>query len=92
MTIGAHSLNHPRLRLLPEDAARHEMAESKARLEAEFGKPVTHFAYPVGDPTSAGRREFRLAQDIGFATAVTTRPGVLFPNMPERYMPCRAFP
>ncbi|MCU0820470.1 MAG: polysaccharide deacetylase family protein [Beijerinckiaceae bacterium] len=80
VTIGAHSLNHPRLRLLPEEAARHEMAASKARLEAEFGKPVKHFAYPVGDPTSAGARDFRLAGEVGFETAVTTRPGVLFPE------------
>jgi peptidoglycan/xylan/chitin deacetylase (PgdA/CDA1 family) len=39
---------------------------------------VRHFAYPVGDPGSAGPREFRLALDAGFATAVTTRPGHLF--------------
>jgi hypothetical protein len=32
----------------------------------------------VGDPTSAGPREFRIALDLGFKTAVTTRPGVLF--------------
>ena len=34
----------------------------------------------MGDATSAGPREFRLAQEAGFATAVTTRPGVLFPE------------
>jgi hypothetical protein len=32
----------------------------------------------VGDPTSAGEREFRIAAQIGYKTAVTTRPGVLF--------------
>jgi peptidoglycan/xylan/chitin deacetylase (PgdA/CDA1 family) len=37
-----------------------------------------HLAYPVGDPTSAGPREFRIAAELGFKTAVTTRPGVLF--------------
>jgi peptidoglycan/xylan/chitin deacetylase (PgdA/CDA1 family) len=35
-------------------------------------------AYPVGDPTSAGPREFRIAAELGFKTAVTTRPGVIF--------------
>jgi peptidoglycan/xylan/chitin deacetylase (PgdA/CDA1 family) len=38
-----------------------------------------HLAYPVGDPTSAGPREFAMAADLGFATAVTTRKGMLFP-------------
>jgi peptidoglycan/xylan/chitin deacetylase (PgdA/CDA1 family) len=80
VTIGAHSIHHPRLRLLPEDSARMEMSASRARLEQELGKPVRHFAYPVGDPSSAGARDFRLAHEAGFDTAVTTRPGVLFPE------------
>ena len=36
------------------------------------------FAFPVGDATSAGPREFGVAKDLGFLTAVTTRPGVLY--------------
>ena len=32
----------------------------------------------MGDPGSAGPREFALARELGFATAVTTRPGHLF--------------
>jgi peptidoglycan/xylan/chitin deacetylase (PgdA/CDA1 family) len=37
-----------------------------------------HLSYPVGDSTAAGPREFRTAAELGFKTAVTTRPGVLF--------------
>ena len=59
-------------------AVRAEMEMSRAVLEAALGKRPNHLAYPVGDPTSAGPREFRLAADLGFKTAVTTRPGVLF--------------
>lgn len=54
------------------------MERSKAELEASLGVKVRHFAYPVGDATSAGRREFELARAIGFEAAVATRPGVLF--------------
>ena len=60
------------------------MAGSKAALEARLGIPVRHFAYPVGDPSSAGPREFELAREIGFETAVTTRPGMLFDDHAER--------
>ena len=42
--------------------------------------PIRHFAYPVGDPGSAGPREFALALEAGFDSAVTTRPGHLFPE------------
>jgi peptidoglycan/xylan/chitin deacetylase (PgdA/CDA1 family) len=78
--FGAHSMSHPRLRQIPEDQARAEMAESRVVLERELGRPCPHFAYPVGDPTSAGPREFALAEDLGFASAVTTRPGMIFPE------------
>jgi peptidoglycan/xylan/chitin deacetylase (PgdA/CDA1 family) len=76
--FGAHSMTHPRLRQIPETQARAEMAESRRVLELELGRPCPHFAYPVGDPTSAGPREFKLATELGFASAVTTRPGMIF--------------
>lgn len=78
-TIGAHTVNHPMLKKLSSEAAvRTEMEQSRAVLEAALGKRPDHLAYPVGDPTSAGPREFRIAAELGFKTAVTTRPGVLF--------------
>ena len=78
-TIGAHTVNHMMLRKVPSDATvRAEMEMSRAVLEAALGQRPQHLAYPVGDPTSAGPREFRIAAELGFKTAVTTRPGVLF--------------
>jgi peptidoglycan/xylan/chitin deacetylase (PgdA/CDA1 family) len=61
-----------------EQAVRAEMEQSRAVIEAALGKRPHHLAYPVGDPTSAGAREFRIASELGFKTAVTTRPGVIF--------------
>lgn len=78
VTIGAHTLTHPMLAKHPAEFARREIVESKARLEAELGIPIRHFAYPVGDRTSAGPREFGMAREAGFAAAVTTRPGHIF--------------
>jgi peptidoglycan/xylan/chitin deacetylase (PgdA/CDA1 family) len=79
VTIGAHTVNHPMLKKVPNDSmVRAEMEMSRAVLEAALGKRPEHLAYPVGDPTSAGPREFRIAAELGFKTAVTTRPGVLF--------------
>jgi peptidoglycan/xylan/chitin deacetylase (PgdA/CDA1 family) len=77
-TIGAHSITHRMLAKWPEAVARDEMAASRARIEKRIGRPVRHFAYPVGDATSAGPREFELAAALGFVSAVTTRPGMLF--------------
>jgi peptidoglycan/xylan/chitin deacetylase (PgdA/CDA1 family) len=78
-TIGAHTVNHMMLKKLDTDqAVRAEMDMSRSVIEAALGRRPQHLAYPVGDPTSAGPREFRIAAELGFKTAVTTRPGVMF--------------
>jgi peptidoglycan/xylan/chitin deacetylase (PgdA/CDA1 family) len=78
-TIGAHTVNHMMLRKVSSDTTvRAEIQMSRAVLEAALGKRPEHLAYPIGDPTSAGPREFRITAELGFKTAVTTRPGVLF--------------
>ena len=82
-TIGAHTVDHMMLRKLPAAQARAQMERSADVIEAALGKRPRHFAFPVGDGTSAGPREFALAAALGFKTAVTTRPGVLFPEHRE---------
>jgi peptidoglycan/xylan/chitin deacetylase (PgdA/CDA1 family) len=78
VTIGAHTVNHVMLAKVTETVARSEMQMSRSVIEASLGVRPEHLSYPVGDRTSAGPREFRIAAELGFKTAVTTRPGVLF--------------
>ncbi len=78
VTIGAHTVNHVILAKVTETAVRAELDNSRAVIEAALGKRPEHLAYPVGDKTSAGPREFKIAADLGYKTAVTTRPGVIF--------------
>jgi peptidoglycan/xylan/chitin deacetylase (PgdA/CDA1 family) len=80
VTIGAHTMTHRALGKLPEAVARAEMAESRARIERELARPCRHFSYPYGCASSAGPRDFRLAAELGFLTAVTTQKGVLHPH------------
>jgi peptidoglycan/xylan/chitin deacetylase (PgdA/CDA1 family) len=86
VTIGAHTVNHVMLAKVPERSARAEMEMSRSVIEASLGARPDHLAYPVGDPTSAGPREFRIAAELGFKTAVTTRPGVIFPEHRDHLM------
>jgi peptidoglycan/xylan/chitin deacetylase (PgdA/CDA1 family) len=76
-TIGAHTLNHYNLLKLSEEDARREIAESGKRIEAEIGRKIAHFAYPYGNKDAAGFREFRLAREAGYSTAVVTRLGTV---------------
>lgn len=85
-TIGAHTLTHPRLRQVPAAEAREEMARSLEAIADRLGRRPAYFAYPVGDATSAGPREFAIAAELGLKAAFTTRPGVVFPEHRERLM------
>ena len=77
-TIGAHTVNHVILAKVSDNDVRAELENSRAVIEAALGVRPQHLAYPVGDRTSAGPREFKIAADLGFKTAVTTRPGAIF--------------
>jgi peptidoglycan/xylan/chitin deacetylase (PgdA/CDA1 family) len=46
--IGAHTVTHPALDMLPRDALIEEVRASKAMLEQLLGKAVPSFAYPFG--------------------------------------------
>lgn len=80
VTIGAHTITHCNLARQSETTASFELATSRTRIEAALQRPVLHLAYPYGDRIAAGPREFTLARAAGFKTAVTTRPGMLFPE------------
>jgi peptidoglycan/xylan/chitin deacetylase (PgdA/CDA1 family) len=75
--FGAHTVTHPNLTAIDDDAARREIAGSKAALEARVGHPVTTFCYPAG---LFGARERRLVAEAGFTLATSCEPGV---NTPE---------
>ena len=75
--IGCHTVSHAVLALEPEDSLRRELSHARERIEAELEAPCKHLAYPYGKRDHAGARELRLARELGFATAVTTRKGAL---------------
>ena len=87
VTIGAHTVSHPVLCKMSEEAVAAEMRMSKQILEKRLGRLVLHFAYPFGGRVHAGAREFRLAADCGFASAVTTRLGNVFPESDRAALP-----
>ena len=80
VTIGAHTVAHYSLAKLTAAEARHEMEQGARRIEAELGFRPMHFSYPYGSEEAAGPREFQIAKELGFKTAVTTRKGSIHPE------------
>lgn len=83
VTIGAHTVTHPNLKRLPTASARSEMSRSREILRQQLGRPIHHLAFPFGFCTAVGAREVALAAECGFASAVTTRHGVVLPGHAE---------
>lgn len=79
VTIGNHTNHHYMLAKHSETVMRDEIADAQARIASELDITPRHIAYPVGDPTSAGPREFRAAKAMGLC-GWTTRLGVLYPE------------
>ncbi|WP_229518532.1 polysaccharide deacetylase family protein [Massilia sp. PAMC28688] len=76
--IGAHTVSHPILTSLHDDAARREIENGKTELEAIIGKPVRLFAYPNGKVgKDYDERHTRMAREAGFQAAFTTSVGAV---------------
>lgn len=81
MAVGAHTVTHPILTSISMGRARHEMAASQACLQEITEAPVTLFAYPNGKPMrDYGREHVGMAEELGFAAAVSTSPGAARPG------------
>jgi peptidoglycan/xylan/chitin deacetylase (PgdA/CDA1 family) len=75
--IGAHGVSHVPLTRLSHEAARQELQASAERVREETGRTATHLAFPYGDRASVAARDVELAAALGFATAVTSVPGLV---------------
>ncbi|WP_421862694.1 polysaccharide deacetylase family protein [Motiliproteus sp.] len=79
--IGAHTVDHPILKVLSPEQQFQQMADSKAYLEQLIGRPVTGFAYPNGKPgVDYDQVTIDQLSRIGFDYAVSTAWGSNGPN------------
>jgi peptidoglycan/xylan/chitin deacetylase (PgdA/CDA1 family) len=80
VTIGGHTTTHLNLARAPAATATTEMANNRKFLQEIADQPVWHNAYPFGHAGACGAREADISRAVGFRTAVTTRPGAIFPQ------------
>jgi hypothetical protein len=77
VTIGSATVNYSVLSNLKDSAALREMTMGRAVAEAAFRRKVRHFAYPFGDRAAFGRQHIAMAEEAGFASAVSAISGVV---------------
>jgi peptidoglycan/xylan/chitin deacetylase (PgdA/CDA1 family) len=75
--IGCHTDTHPILSRVenPVELDR-EISGARKRIEERLGIPIRHFCYPNGRAMDIGEAAIRCVREAGFASAVTTVPGL----------------
>lgn len=77
VTIGSATVNYPVLANMKDAAALREMTMGKAVAESAFHRDIRHLAFPFGDRSSFQRSHVMMAEEAGFASAVSTIPGIV---------------
>jgi peptidoglycan/xylan/chitin deacetylase (PgdA/CDA1 family) len=77
VTVGSHTVNHPRLTQLVSGEAKKEIEDSKKSLEDGLGMPINHFAYPYGDMSEP---IVDMVKAAGYETACSVRAGFNMEN------------
>ncbi|MBS1188670.1 MAG: polysaccharide deacetylase family protein [Rhodocyclaceae bacterium] len=73
MGIGGHTVNHPILGCIDDEAARREIGEDRERLAGIIGAAPSLFAYPNGKPGQDYRQSHvDMVRAAGYRGAVTT--------------------
>jgi peptidoglycan/xylan/chitin deacetylase (PgdA/CDA1 family) len=78
-TIGAHTVDHVRLRDRPAGEQQDTISASKRELQQSIGRAVAHFAYPFGHRDDFDDRSVDAVRSAAFDTACTTIPGTAGP-------------
>jgi len=79
--IGGHTINHPILNVLPDDAARQEIEECVTWIRDVTGGSPVSFAYPNGIPgKDFDSRHELMVREAGFESATSTAWGIAGPG------------
>jgi peptidoglycan/xylan/chitin deacetylase (PgdA/CDA1 family) len=84
VSVGSHTLSHPRLTRLSAAACGEELLRSRERIEAETGVLTDLFCYPHGDLDPEVRQAVGRA---GYRVACATTPGAVGPTSDPLALP-----
>ena len=90
ISIGCHTVSHPRLPSVTADAAEVEMRESKDAIEQKTGQTVSTFAYPYGAVDKMSRdcaaRHFAIACGTELAFLRASHDSFCLPRLDVYYL------
>jgi peptidoglycan/xylan/chitin deacetylase (PgdA/CDA1 family) len=87
VTIGSHTMTHPRVSLLDTARAEHELLESRVALESTLGVGISLFAYPFGTSIDFDPETRHAVVKAGYRGACTTIEGRVGPEADPLALP-----
>jgi len=87
ITIGAHTLSHPRLSRIPREQMTQEIVESRRQLTEMLEEDIPYFCYPYGDYDAA---VVDAVKDAGFQAAFSCIRGAAVPGDDRFLLPRKA--
>ncbi|MDD5276202.1 MAG: polysaccharide deacetylase family protein [Methylovulum sp.] len=77
MEIGGHTVTHPILAMLDNEAAWQEIIKNKVELECLLNTSLRYFAYPNGKPGQDYQpQQLKMVKDAGYEAALSTQSSV----------------
>ena len=80
LSVGSHSVTHPRLPDLLDEACVRELRQSKSDLERILGQQITEFSFPHG---KCDERSIQLAKAAGYKRVFTIQPALALRSASE---------
>lgn len=74
--FGSHTITHPILSQLDDEALKNELIGSRQKLDQELGESIPVLAYPVGDKAAFNERVIDISRSIGYRLGVSYIEGI----------------
>ncbi|MDD6627675.1 MAG: polysaccharide deacetylase family protein [Lachnospiraceae bacterium] len=87
ITIGAHTLNHPRLSMLTYAEQKYEITQSLEKLEMLFNREINTFSYPFGGKADYNSDSIKICQDLYMKRVAANFPGIWDEHTDEFQVP-----
>jgi peptidoglycan/xylan/chitin deacetylase (PgdA/CDA1 family) len=85
MEFGGHTVTHPVLANQSRAEQEHEVRECRLRIEAELGRPIRAFSYPVGQRDSFNATTQACLREAGYEWAFSYYGGFNRPGEANRF-------
>jgi peptidoglycan/xylan/chitin deacetylase (PgdA/CDA1 family) len=77
LEVGSHTVTHPILSTISDEASWDELTRSRAHIEEGMGRKISCFCFPNGMPGDYRESQVRQVEETGYACSVVAQSGLV---------------